>query len=118
MAWYPSSPGSRPKGEPARVSCIVEEARPVVLNAETDAEKVEASYDASNITVLEGLEPVRVRPGMYIGSTGSSGLHHLVWEVVDNAVAPTAPARCVTMAVASLSIPIPMTPRRARQRSS
>jgi DNA gyrase subunit B len=46
----------------------------------------EAAYSAKDITVLEGLEPVRLRPGMYIGSTGSRGLHHLVYEVVDNSV--------------------------------
>ena len=46
----------------------------------------EQSYTAKDITVLEGLEPVRLRPGMYIGSTGSRGLHHLIYEVVDNSV--------------------------------
>jgi DNA gyrase subunit B len=46
----------------------------------------EATYTAKDITVLEGLEPVRLRPGMYIGSTGPRGLHHLVYEVVDNSV--------------------------------
>ena len=46
----------------------------------------EAAYTAKDITVLEGLEPVRLRPGMYIGSTGARGLHHLVYEVVDNSV--------------------------------
>src|SRR6201984_2550871 len=48
--------------------------------------KPDSTYTAKDITVLEGLEPVRLRPGMYIGSTGIRGLHHLVYEVVDNAV--------------------------------
>src|SRR5687767_12745134 len=46
----------------------------------------QTAYTAKDITVLEGLEPVRLRPGMYIGSTGARGLHHLVYEVVDNSV--------------------------------
>ena len=45
-----------------------------------------ANYTAKDITVLEGLEPVRKRPGMYIGGVGSAGLHHLVWEILDNAI--------------------------------
>ncbi|RMD58984.1 hypothetical protein D6833_12150, partial [Candidatus Parcubacteria bacterium] len=45
-----------------------------------------SSYSAKDIYILEGLEPVRKRPGMYIGSTGPDGLHHLIWEVVDNSI--------------------------------
>ena len=48
--------------------------------------KVNDEYTAGHLEVLEGLEAVRMRPGMYIGSTGIKGLHHILWEIVDNAI--------------------------------
>src|SRR5690606_17122562 len=84
LSGYPRFRGSLP---PPRVVSCPRISEPIMADASDKKKaKKEGAYGAQQITVLEGLEPVRKRPGMYIGSTGPAGLHHLIWEVMDNSI--------------------------------
>jgi DNA gyrase subunit B len=90
------------KVEKGRIETTPEEKPAPVKTKSKVSDKPTGAYSAQSITVLEGLEAVRRRPGMYIGSTGPVGLHHLIWEVVDNSIDESMAGFCNQIDIALL----------------
>ncbi len=86
----------------AKCAILIANKKRINMAKEKEEKIKKSEYSAENISVLEGLEPVRRRPGMYIGSTGPEGLHHLVWEIFDNSRDEAMAGRCSRIEVTLL----------------